>query len=231
MNAYEKWGIVAPDEIDIMIGARAARTGVDDLSEFEKIHLGKISASNFHRVKYDKDGKNWSDASLTFLAELIFEHDTGVPARRFFGNAATEFGKEWENAAIDEFEAETGLLGIRQMFFSLPGSLLIGGTPDWFCNFPLEVKVPYNPANHYYTVEKKEVPPIYRPQTQGHILLCGSDGGRFLSFNPRSENQNTRRVILDVVRDGKVAELESRLRHFEETLLERLRLLEIEPRL
>lgn len=229
MNAYEKYGLTAPDDVDLMIGARASRTGVVDLSEFERNHLGKITGSNFHRVKYDKGGK-WSDLSNTFLAELIFEHDTGQPARRFFGNAATEFGKEWEDIAIDEFEEETGLEGRRQQFFKLEGSRLIGCTPDWYGGFPLEVKVPYNPANHYYTVEKMEVPPIYRPQTQGQILICGSDHAQFLSFNPRSDNPKTRKVLVPVARDGKIAELEARLRHFEETLLNRLLQLEIEPR-
>jgi len=204
----------------------------ETMTTFQREHLGKITSSNFHRVTYGRNGKDWSETAESFLSELIFEHDTGLPASRFAGNTATEWGNEWEEQAMREYEQRTGQKVIRQEFCKLAGFRLIGGTPDGVSKKKgVEIKTPYNPKNHYQTLETKEVPKIYRDQVAGHILLTGRKGCDFVSFNPRSQNPMTRMIIIEVMRDEQaIEELTDRLFHFEETLFERLRRLEIEPR-
>ena len=203
------------------------------LTDFQLAHLGKITCSNFHRITYAKNKIDWSETAESFLAELIFEHDTGQPASRFAGNAATDFGKEWEETAIKEYETRTGYKVTRQEFCKLSGFRLVGGTPDGVSRKKgVETKVPYNPKNHYITLEKKEIPTVYVDQVVGHTLLTGRAGCDFVSFNPRSTNPATRMIIIEHLRDeDEIEKLTDRLFHFEETLLERLRRLEIEPRL
>lgn len=203
------------------------------LTPFQKAHLGKITCSNFHRITYARgSGDTWSDTAESFLAELVFEHDTGTPASRFTGSPATDWGHEHENTAIQEYEARTGQKVVRQPFCHLAGFRLVGGTPDAVGKKGLEVKCPYNPKNHYWTLQRQTIPKEYEVQVIGHILLTGRKACDFVSFNPRSENPNTRMVIIEKLRDEKEIEaLTDKLFHFEETLFERLRLLDIEPRI
>ena len=205
------------------------------LSDFERSHLGKITCSNFGRVTYERSNPGvWSETAETYLGELIFEHDTGLPEKRFQGNAATEFGNEWENAALDEYEVATGnRIAVRQKMILLPGTLLIGGTPDAVTEggIVVEVKTPYNPKNHYRTAAKMSVPSEYKAQVLGEMLLTDAASLDFVSFNPRSTRPKTRLIIVNCPRpSAEISDLRTRLLHFEQTLIDRLEALGIEPR-
>ena len=236
---FEKMGI-APDmfaaNIDgLSVAGGVVRYGsvdaVPELTDFQKTRLGKITCSNFHRITYARGTDQWSDTAESYLAELVFEHDTGTPASRFSGSAATEWGNEHEETAIQEYEARTGQKVIRQQFCKLAGFRLVGGTPDAVGKKGLEVKCPYNPKNHYWTLQRRTIPKEYEMQVIGHILLTGRKACDFASFNPRSSNPHTRMVIIEKQRnEHEIEALTDKLFHFEETLFERLRLLEIEPR-
>ena len=206
---------------------------VPELTDFQKTRLGKITCSQFHRITYARGSKvEWSDTAESYLAELVFEHDTGTPATRFSGSAATEWGDGHEETAILEYEARTGRKVIRQQFCKLAGFRLVGGTPDAVGKKGLEVKCPYNPKNHYWTLQRQTIPKEYEAQVIGHILLTGRKACDFVSFNPRSYNPKTRMIIIEKERnEHEIEALTDKLFHFEETLFERLRLLEIEPRL
>lgn len=57
MNAYEKYGLATPDEIDVMIWARASQPDLDPRRD------GMITASHAGEICRDKSGKGWGRAT------------------------------------------------------------------------------------------------------------------------------------------------------------------------
>jgi YqaJ-like viral recombinase domain len=202
--------------------------------EWKRERLGKITGSQFDRIKRDKSGKGWSVGAETYLNELIWEHATGTPASSFQGSRQTEWGEANEAQARKIYEEKMGISVSHGDFFKLEGFLLVGCTPDGYGKRGLEIKSPWSCSPHFYTIRKRKVPKQYQDQVQGHILCLKTDYCDFVSFDPRlldSYYKNLSHIIIEVEKNSSIQdELSNRLYDFEEELIRQLDELEIDWR-
>lgn len=202
-----------------------------ELSDWQLARLGRITGSNFHRVTLDRAGSGLGVAAETYMYEILGEWLTGVPASNFDGNAATAWGLKYEPEAITLYEKKTRRKVQRGKFFRMPGSQLIGCTPDGVGRgWGLEIKCPYTPKMHIRTLLSGQVPEEYRDQVNGHMLVTGKGKCDFVSYDPRMKDEKNRMVIVTVHRDETaLARLEKRLRLMEDTVLTHLSRWAINP--
>ena len=194
--------------------------------------IGKITGSQFGKIKRDKSGK-WTETAETYLSELIWEHITGLEASDFVGSKATEWGNEHEATALDLYQKQNKTILETGEFYAFKTSKLIGCTPDGVGAKALEIKCPYAAKAHIRTLLNRTVPTEYIDQVNGHILITEKDGCDFVSFDPRflTTRPDLALVILEVERNQIVLEeLESRLYDFETELITRLDRLEVDWR-
>lgn len=204
------------------------------LSHWRQERLGKITGSCFNRVTRDKSGHGWSETAKSYMAELIFEWITGMEASEFSGNDATRWGEFHEHDAIRKYEAKTGRKVTRGKFYLAKGFVgLVGCTPDGVGERGLEVKSPYGPKAHTYTLLNQKVPKEYKDQVYGHILCTERDFCDFVSYEPRMGHRrpDLEMVILEIERNELYMEdLAGRLYDFEQELIKNLDKLEIDWR-
>jgi hypothetical protein len=201
------------------------------LSEWKLARLGKITGSNFNRVTRGRGDKGWSQTAETFMNEIIGEWMTGRPATEF-SSAATEWGNEWEPEAIAVYEQRMRRKVVRGQFYHAKGFRLVGCTPDGVGRLMgLEIKCPITPKNHVWALENESVPPEYRDQVNGHILVTERKGCAFVSYHPLMKRKEWKFFTMDVERNGlAIEELSERLFEFEEMLIRRLDRLNIDWR-
>jgi len=230
-----------PDELifDGVIPPSAAEMVLHDLevaeasglSEWKKARLGKITGSNFHRVTRGRGDKGWSQTAETFMNEIIGEWMTGLPATDF-SSAATDWGTNWEDEAIRVYEQHTRRKVVRGKFYRAEKFRLVGCTPDGVGKgHGLEVKCPMTPRNHVWAIEHEEVPPEYRDQVNGHMLVTGKKKCAFVSYHPMMKRKEWKLFWMDVERNAwAMEELSERLFEFETDLICRLDKLDIDWR-
>lgn len=206
---------------------------VKALSEWQKQRLGKITGSQFHRVKRGPNGKGWSDGAETYLSELVYEWITGKEHGDFSGSKETEWGNQHESDAIALYSFKSGQKVKRGEFFPLIGEGfhgLVGCTPDGVGDYGLEIKCPYNPSSHLYTLRTGKIPARYKDQVFGHMLCTGRNRCDFVSYDPRLP-EKFKCVLIEVERSSwAIQELTERLYEFEEYLIKTLDELEIDWR-
>jgi hypothetical protein len=218
--------------------AKAGTTNISELTgeltAFQKARLGKITGSQFHRIRRDRSGKNWSDGAESYMSEIIFEWITGLPALEFSGNNATEWGEKHESEAIQKYQYKTGRKVERGEFYQAKKFFkgLVGCTPDGVGERGLEVKCPYGPKAHITTLISHKVPEEYKDQVYGHMLCTGRDWCDFVSYDPRMKRMpDLEMVVIEVEKNSFYMEdLEARLYEFEEELIRRLDILDIDWR-
>lgn len=213
-----------------VIAAGYAEVTSEPLSAWQLARLGRITGSNFHRVTFDRSGNGLGVAAKTYLFEILGEWLTGLPASNFDGNAATAWGVKYEPEAIELYEKKTRRKVVRGQFYRMPGSQLIGCTPDGVGRgWGLEIKCPYTPKMHIQTLLSNEVPDEYKDQVNGHMLVTGKAKCDFVSYDPRMKDEKNRMVIVTVQRNEfAMAELKSRLQGLEREVLKALKTLKIE---
>lgn len=201
------------------------------LSDWQRARLGKITASRFGLVKKLKAGQ-WGETALSYLYDLIGEHLTGQPSQTFTGNDATEWGNEYEAAALEAYTKRTGRkIRQTQTFLQHPELKFVGGTPDGLVGERgiVEVKCPYSFKNHLRTVINREVPDEYAAQVHGHLWLSGRDWCDFVSYDPRiPKNHPARLVIVRVERNPMILnDLSNTIGEFHDLLLQKLAALKV----
>lgn len=201
-----------------------------ELTEWQKARLGKVTASNFDKVKRLKNGE-WGETALSYLYDILGEHLTGKPAETFTGSRATDWGNEYEKEAIDAYTKRTGKK-VKPGHFCQDRELkLVGGTPDGFVGEKglLEAKCPITFKNHLRTVIERKVPEEYMAQVLGHLMLSGRDWCDFVSYDPRIGNRH--RLVIVRVRANEyraeLKELAERIIDFHGLLVEKMGLLGI----
>lgn len=161
----------------------------------------KAQISEIEALEYES---NFGDACKTYVYEKIGEiltqsvHDSG-------GSAATEWGNDQEAHAVNWYIEKTGEK-VEPMGFVKFGELA-GGSPDGKKvdrNGILEIKCPFNPANHIRTLITEQVPSKYFYQVHGNIMVTDSDHCDFISFDPRMQDDSLKMVIIRVDRDESV---------------------------
>jgi predicted phage-related endonuclease len=70
----------------------------------------------------------------------------------------------------------------------------------------IEVKCPFNPANHVETVITNEVPEKYIYQIQGNMMVTDRFFCDYVSYDPRVQEESLRLFVKRVYRDEEIIE-------------------------
>ena len=152
--------------------------------EWFAARLGRVTASRVaDMMARTKTGYGASRAN--YMAELICERLTGVPAERF-SNAAMAWGTETEPQARAMFTLTTGLSVEEAGFAIHPRISELGASPDGLIGADglIEIKCP-NTATHIETLLSDAVPQKYVLQMQTQMVCTGREWCDFVSFDPR----------------------------------------------
>lgn len=202
----------------------------NELSEWQKKRLGRITCSMFGKITKVKSGA-WGETALSYLYDLIGEHMTGKPSETFTGSKATDWGNLYEEEALKAYTKRTGRKTRPAGFFKDAEMNLVGGTPDALCGEAgvIEVKCPLTYKNHLRTVITKKVPSEYMDQVLGHMMLTGKFWCDFVSYDPRIKGAH-RLVIVRVnaaLYQDEMKELAARIIDFHELLVTYLKKLKV----
>jgi len=161
--------------------------------EWFEARAGKITASNFDKI-LTPTGKLSSQAEK-YLYQVAGEAVLGT-CEESYTSTWMQRGSDLEVEARQFFELATGL-SVEQVGFVSDGG--IGCSPDGLIGEDggLEIKCP-RLSNHVGYVLKGELPPEYKPQVQGSLLVTGRKFWYFMSYFPGMEP-----LILKVERDEK----------------------------
>jgi hypothetical protein len=168
--------------------------------EWRRKRCGVVTASRYAdimtepRTKAAKENNEWSETARSYMLEKLGELITGVPADRF-RSQATSWGMDWEKEAFDaalvavaeRFKAEVEAPVGEFAFIQHATEDFIGCSPDGIIGADglLELKCPYNPANHLRTVLSGQMPDKHVEQVQGSLWVTGRQWYVFGSFDPR----------------------------------------------
>lgn len=178
--------------------------------DWERIRLGRFTASQVHRLMKDSRTKGKvSDSAMTYIREKIAEMLTGTTKQS--GGYAIEWGLDHEYEAIEAFTAKTGLK-VEQARF-MPYGDHAGGSPDGYVGEDaiIEVKCPYDSANHveYMMIESEEDLLDFRPeyyyQVQMCMLCCDKKKAYFVSYDPRMD-KSMQIVVREINRNEEAIE-------------------------
>lgn len=187
-----------------------------ELEEWFRKRSGKFTSSRFGDLMVSGRGKDeiFGKTAMAYIYQVAGERlgSYSYP----FDTSATRWGKENEKLAFVEYcdrldlnpsDFQTGTEAYTEI------DEYIGGTPDGI-SLPgcLEIKCPYTPQEHVRTLHERNVPPQYKWQVYGHMLLTQADYCDFVSFDPRIVNEQFRMVIIRVQRDeDEIQQLRERL--------------------
>ena len=180
---------------------------VQGTDEWKAIRCGKVTASRVADV-IAKTKTGWGASRANYMAELIAERLTGVPAEGFT-NAAMQWGTATEPQARENYEFYSNSI-VEQVGFVLhPRIGDTGASPDGLVGNEglIEIKCP-NTATHIDTLLGAEIASKYVTQMQWQMACTGRLWCDFVSFDPRmpAEMQMwVRRVPRD---DAMIADLE-----------------------
>lgn len=177
--------------------------------EWLAARLGKPSASRFKdiatepRSKADKESGVLSDTAYSYLCELVAEVVTGEQAQ--LSGKALEWGSEHESGACDLYEISHD--DVEHVGIILDDSRKYGASPDGLVGEDgmIEIKCPYNSANHIKTVLSGEMPKEHMPQVQGNMMINGRQWCDFISYDPRISGKG-RFFVVRVHRDEEYIE-------------------------
>ena len=174
------------------------------------IRSGMPSASRFKEIntepksKADKEAGVLSQTARSYMLELIAEIVTGKRVELF--GKALDWGTNNEKGAQVEYAFEQGVT-VDEVGICIADSRLIGASPDGFVGTDggLEIKCPYNSANHIATVISGEMPKEHMAQVQGNMLVNDRLWWDFVSYDPRIEGKG-RLFITRIQRDEEYIE-------------------------
>ncbi len=177
-------------------------------AEWHALRCGKVTASRVHDLMATrKDGKP-SASRANYLAELVAERLTGIPAERYT-NASMSWGHEQESAARAAYAMlyePVQTVG----FVPHPAIADSGASPDGLVGSDglVEIKCP-NVATHIETLLGGAIAADYADQMQWQMACTGRQWCDFISFDPRMPGAMQLHVVR-VKRDGaRISELET----------------------
>lgn len=183
-------------------------------SEWKQARLGLVSASRFKDVITEARSKSaeMSDTAYSYMCELIAEIVTGEQAE--IKGAALDWGTMNEPEARELYDMNYA--DVEQIGLVLHESRRYGASPDGFVGDDgmIEIKCPYNSANHIKTVISGDVPKEHIPQIQGNLMVNGRQWCDFISFDPRVSGKG-RLFVKRVMRDDEyIATLRAKIEAF-----------------
>ena len=152
--------------------------------EWIAIRVGKATASRISDV-VARTKSGWGASRSNYMAELIAERLTGVPAEHYT-NGAMARGIEMEPFAIDAYEMMAQQPVERVGFVPHPTIAMSGASPDGLVGADglVEVKCP-NTATHIDTLLTHAVPGKYVTQMMWQLACTGRAWCEFVSFDNR----------------------------------------------
>lgn len=186
--------------------------------EWIQARLGVASASQFKdiltqpRSNADKEAGKMSDTAMSYLLELAAEVVTGTQVELF--GRPLDWGHEYEPAARNLYDLTVA--DVREAGFILDDSMKYGASPDGLVGDDgmIEIKCPYNTANHLRTVISGRVPEEHTPQIQGNLMVNGRQWCDFISYDPRILDKG-KFFVKRVERDEKyIADLRKKVETF-----------------
>jgi hypothetical protein len=152
--------------------------------EWHQERLGKPTASRFADIKYARDGKSWSDKTMTYMRELLAERLTGQ-WNEAYGHAI-DWGVEHEDEARELYQSQMKTKVDTVGFIQRDGS---GGSPDGVIpvgagfKAVIEIKCPYNSSAHLdYILNGID---DHMAQIQGNIYFTDAIWCDFISYDLR----------------------------------------------
>lgn len=182
-------------------------------AEWVAARLGRVTASRVSDV-VARTKTGWGASRANYMAELIAERLTGVPAEKYT-NGAMQWGIETEAEARAAYQFERAMLVAQTGFVPHPQIEMAGASPDGLVGDAglIECKCP-NTATHIDTLLGQSVPGKYITQMQFQMACTGRRWCDFVSFDPRMP-EAMRLIVHRVERDDKhIAELEGAVREF-----------------
>lgn len=157
---------------------------VQGSDEWKRQRLGKVTASRLADV-IAKTKSGWGASRANYMAELIAERLTGVPAERYT-NSAMAWGTETEPQARAAYEFYCDVEVTETGFVDHFGIAMTGASPDGLIGDDgmIEIKCP-NTATHIDTLLNGTIPDKYIVQMQWQLACCQRDYCDFVSFDPR----------------------------------------------
>jgi putative phage-type endonuclease len=189
--------------------------------EWFGVRCGKVTASRVADIiRRTKTG--FSTSRANYMAELVAEKLTGIPAASFT-NTAMQWGTEQEPNARAAYEFKTAnevaLLG----FAIHPTIRDSGASPDGLVGTEglVEFKCP-NTATHIETLLTERIDPDYITQMQWQMACTGRKWCDWVSYDPRMP-ESLKLFVQRVERDqDRIDELEAAVLGFLDELAKKL---------
>lgn len=182
--------------------------------EWLDARVGKVTASRVADV-IARTKTGWGAGRANYMAELISERLTGVPASNFT-NAAMQWGTETEPDARVAYAMHMQLTVDQVGFIDHPLIPMSGASPDGLIvEDPglVEIKCPQT-ATHIDTLLSGNVPGKYLTQINWQLACTTRNWCDFVSFDPRLP-ENMQLFVKRIERDSKkIAELEEMVEEF-----------------
>lgn len=175
--------------------------------EWLRARCGKVTASRVADV-IARTRTGWGASRKNYLAELIAERLTGVPAATYT-NAAMQWGSDTEPQARAAYEFFTDATVIEVGLVPHPTIAMAAASPDGLVGDDglVEIKCP-NTSTHIETLLTKSIADKYQVQMLWQLACTGRQWCDFVSFDPRMP-EHLRMFVKRVERDEKrIAELE-----------------------
>jgi putative phage-type endonuclease len=183
-------------------------------TEWLQARAGKVTASRVADV-VARTKTGWGASRANYMAELISERLTGVPASSFT-NAAMQWGTETEPRARTAYARHMQQTVEEVGFIDHPLIAMSGASPDGLIvDRPglVEIKCP-NTATHIDTLLLKSVPGKYLTQIYWQLACTGRQWCDFVSYDPRLP-ENMQLFVTRVERDSaEIARLEEIVEEF-----------------
>ena len=165
-----------------------------------QLRCGKLCASSINKIM---GAKGFGKTGESYLWQLIAERETGKTT-----HIPTNFAMEWGNDHEEEagyYYAQAKGIEIKEGESISLGELI--ATPDFVCidgEFGIEIKCPYNSANHAqrlrykdYTDIKSNNPDYYWQMVAG-MLVTGFKKWVFISYDPRFKEPSKKMIAITV---------------------------------
>lgn len=201
-------GFAAAGAIAVAQLSAAQRT-----AEWHAARCGKATASRIADV-IAKTRTGWGASRANYMAELIAERLTCVPAKGFT-NAAMHWGVDHEDEARSAYEFYQDVVVEPTGFVDHPRIPMSGASPDGLVGADglVEIKCPLT-ATHIETLLGQEIPAKYVTQMQWQMACTGRDWCDWCSYDPRMP-EALRLFVRRLQRDDKmIAALEADVRDF-----------------
>lgn len=179
-------------------------------AEWVAARRGILTASKmFDALAVSKrDGKPLK-ARSDLIRSLVVERLAEVSTPHFVTDAM-QWGIDYEEAAVSEYEIKAGTLCSEAGLFMHPTIKFLGATPDRLVGSDgiVEAKCP-TPETHYTYWLNKTLPDDYEPQVMTQLAVTGRQWCDFISYHP-SFPEHMRLVVVRVDRNpARIAEIEA----------------------